>query len=285
VLNPLQDNILNIFHGLLAIMGQGALSLFYISVMCAMALWLFEILRAMANGGGASLLAVVGWRILVITAVVAFVQAWPAFANGVGDDIHAFAERVAGANTLRDPVDFTPDGVIATNFTLAAMVYKNGWGNSFELLSVMGIWKLLSIFLIQVAGIVLGAELLLANISLAMVIGGASFLVGLCLNPWLSFFADAIFRLIGACAVFIILIGVFIACGQSMAAISLASISGAITAGHTVSGPDMLLAPLSSLVFAVLAAFVPAAIASRVAGGSPIATVGMIFAAARGAFR
>jgi hypothetical protein len=284
ILNPIQDNLLNVFHGLLGVMGQGALSLFFISVMCAITFWLFEIFRAMNNGGGASIITTVAWRIFVIAGVVAFVDAWPVFATGVADDIHAFAQRVANANTLAT-LDFTPDGVVAVSFQLAAMMYKNGWANPFQVLTVMGIWKLVSIFLIQVSGIVLGAELLLANISLAMVLGGASFLIGFCLNPWLSFFADAIFRLIGACAVFIILIGVFVAAGQSMAAISLASIAGVIAIGNTVSGPDMLLAPLSSLVFAVLAAFVPAAIAGRVAGGSPIATVGMIFSMARGAFR
>jgi hypothetical protein len=280
MLNTVQGDIVAVFNGFLDLMGHAALSLFYISFLASLPFVLFAIIKAMNSGGGASLIYAIGWKIFVLTGCLAVVEAWPALARGVSADITAFAQTIANHNGI-GAVDFTPDGVVLTNFRLIALLYGNGFGAGLAVLDMMNLWKLVSIGLAMIAGALLALELLLANISLAMVFGGLSFLIGFMLNPWMSFFSEAVIKLVGAAGVFIVLISVFVAAGETFAGTAVTSPAIHVVPNNPISGVDMLIVPVFELIFAVLAAIVPAAAASAICGGKPIATLGTIVSSAR----
>jgi hypothetical protein len=270
MLNTTQNNIVNAFMGLLDFMGIAAQDLFAISVLCSMPFIVFAVIKAMNEGGGASIIGALGMKLFGILGCMAVVQSWPALARGVSADIQNFAQNVAGHNPLMPAVDFTPDGVIVANYLVVGKLYSNGWGSPFEVLQVMNIWRLVSIGLQECAGAVAAMELLLANCSMAIVLGCVSFLIGTLYSPFFSYFADALVRLIGSTAIFIVATAAFVAVELYIAAIALDSPGLHIAPGAPVSGVDMLTIPLTCLLFAALGAIVPVVLASRISGGSPL---------------
>ena len=218
-------------------------------------------------------------RLFVLFGLSALVNWWAVFATGIRDDILAFAGTVANSNPLVAG-NFTPDGILATNQRLTAAVYASGAGHSFALFNVMAMWKMTSIIFIELGSVVLALDLFLANISLDIVMAGCAMLIGLLVSPWLNSFAMQYVGLIVGTATYVILVGVFVAIGQVLAILAETTID-ALPRGALIPGPNMLEIGILSVAFSVLAWVVPAWVASRIAGGTPILQMSSLMSAAR----
>jgi hypothetical protein len=250
MLDNLQGTVQGLLAQIMTVTSQGGVALFDICVIAALVFYLWAIIRSLSSGGGA-VLETVAFRLLVLFALSAVVNGWPALETGI----------------------------IATNYALEKIIYAQGDGGPLSLLNAMTLWKALSIFFIEMGSLVLAFDLLFANISLDVVFAGCAFLIGLIVSPWLSSFAMQYVGLIVGTLVFIILVGVFVGVGQS---ITLANI--AIANKGALDGPAMLQMGAISIAFAVLSWIVPGLIASRIAGGAPIlSAIGLFNAARQGA--
>jgi hypothetical protein len=277
MLDNLQGTVQGLLAQIMTVTSQGGVALFDICVIAALVFYLWAIIRSLSSGGGA-VLETVAFRLLVLFALSAVVNGWPALETGLRDDILNFASRISNVGAVV-PGKFTPSGIIATNYALEKIIYAQGDGGPLSLLNAMTLWKALSIFFIEMGSLVLAFDLLFANISLDVVFAGCAFLIGLIVSPWLSSFAMQYVGLIVGTLVFIILVGVFVGVGQS---ITLANI--AIANKGALDGPAMLQMGAISIAFAVLSWIVPGLIASRIAGGAPIlSAIGLFNAARQGA--
>lgn len=278
MLDNMQNRIDGIFAALLNVTAAGGVALFDASVIAALIVYIWLMIKALNSGGGA-ILETVAYRLFILFALTALVTSWPALGTAIRNDINGFAAHVSQTNALA-PGDFTPSGIIATNQALTDAIYTSGQGGPFALLSIMGLWKVISIAFIQIGSLALALDLFLANISLDIVFASCAMLIGLVVSPWLSSFAMQYVGLIVGTAVYIILVGVFVAVGQAIATICVGTVHG-LAPGTSLSGSDMLEIGVLSLGFAFLAWVVPAAVASRIAGGAPILQALNMLSAAR----
>jgi hypothetical protein len=277
MLNTLQGVFEAIFGALTGIMQNGAQSLAYIGILCALPFMLFEIISAMNNGGGANLIKSIGFRLFVLTGVLALITYWTPLAQAVSADFDAYAARVAGM----DPYivgDFTPNGIITGNDHLTDAIYASGHSLPFLSNVQMTFFKIITIACIQFGSGLLALDLLFANISMFVVLGSVTFLIGTLTSPWLSSFAMEVVKIVGGVLVLKVVVGVFVAIGGFMATIIMNDLD---VPGQIISGVDMLGIGVASLVFAIMATVVPVALAARVSGGVPIFQLGNVVGAWR----
>jgi hypothetical protein len=277
MLNTLQGIFEAVFGALTGIMQSGAQSLVYIGVLCTLPFIMFEIVGALNDGGGASLIKSIGFRLFVLTGLLALVQYWTPFAEGVGKDFDAFAARVAGLNPYIGN-DFSPNGIITGNDHITAAIYANGLHLSFLTNAQMVFYKIIAMGGLQLGSGLLAFDLLFANISMAMVLGTVGFLIGTIISPWLSSFGMEAIKIVGGVLVLKVAVGVFVAVGGLVATILFNYLN---VPGQVMSGLDMLTVGLTSLVFAVVATVVPIALAARVSGGVPVFQLGNLVGAWR----
>lgn len=278
MLDSMQGRVDGLFGALLSVTSAAGTALFDISVIAALVFYIWSVLKALSSGGGA-VMETVAFRLFVLFGLSAVVTSWPAFAKGIRDDIVGFAAHVSQTDALV-PGNFTPSGIIQTNQALTDAIYASGHGGPFALLNIMTLYKVVSITFIQIGSGGLALDLFLANISLDVVFAGCAMLIGLIVSPWLNSFAMQYIGLIIGTAVFVILVGVFVAVGQAIATVNFGIVHG-LPAGTALSGTDMLQMGVISVGFAVLAWIVPGMIASRIAGGSPIVQVANLLNTAR----
>jgi hypothetical protein len=278
MLNGIQDTFNGTLGGLLAITSQGGVSLFYIGVLASMPFIVFQLISAMNSGGGAGLIESIGFRIFVLFSMMALVTAWVRFAPGLETDIKTFAGVVAANGN--PPADFTPDGVLATYTNVGNIIYQSGIAALFAALNVMNLWKLVTVVMILLGGVVSAIMLLLANVSLGLVFGITSFCVGFISWPFLRGFGDQFFGLIAGCAVFIIGVAAFVAIG-SVLVVKEAALAPVLPTNVGMAGPQMLQIGVTSMLFAYLAAVVPNKIAERIAGGGILAGMAEMISFAR----
>ena len=279
MLNTLQGIFEAVFGVLTGIMQNGAESLAYIGILCALPFMLFEIISAMNNGGGANLIKSIGFRLFVLTGVLALITYWTPLAQAVSADFDAYAARVAGM----DPYivgDFTPNGIITGNDHLTDAIYANGYMLPFIVNAQMTFFKIITIACIQFGSGLLALDLLFANISMYVVIGSVTFLIGTLTSPWLSSFGMEVVKIIGGVLVLKVVVGVFVAIGGFMSTIILHFID---VPGQILSGVDMLGVAGASLIFGIMATVVPVVLAARVSGGVPIFQLGNVVGAWRSA--
>jgi hypothetical protein len=265
-----------VFGGFAAIMTSGALALFFVGIVVSMGFILFAIGRALQQGGGA-VFETIGFRVLIVTALTAFVVGFQAFGVIVRTDVQNYAARLAGTNPYVGG-DFTPAGVLASNDTLIQAIYASGNALPLPTVAFMHLDKVFSIICIQIGSAILALDLFLANFSMDIVFGVCAFLVGLIMNPWLASFTSDLFKLIFSTAIFIISIGAFVSVGQALAGLELSYVDGL---GITpVSSPDLSAVGLACFLYAILATVVPLWLSSRI-GGNPIMHLGAVISAAR----
>jgi len=279
MLNTLQGIFEAIFGALTGIMQNGAQSLAYIGILCALPFMLFEIISAMNNGGGANLIKSIGFRLFVLTGVLALITYWTPLAQAVSADFDAYASRVAGMNPYIVG-DFTPNGIITGNDHLTDAIYASGHSLPFLANVQMTFFKIITIACIQFGSGLLALDLLFANISMFVVLGSVTFLIGTLTSPWLSSFGMEVVKIIGGVLVLKVVVGVFVAIGGFMATIILNDLD---VPGLIISGVDMLGVGVASLIFAIMATVVPIALAARVSGGVPIFQLGNVIGAWRSA--
>jgi hypothetical protein len=279
MLNTLQGIFEAVFGALTGIMQNGAQSLAYIGILCALPFILFEIISAINNGGGANLIKSIGFRLFVLTGVLALITYWTPLAQAVSADFDAYAAQVAGMNPYIVG-DFTPNGIIIGNDHLTDAIYASGQHLPFLANAQMTFFKIIAISCIQFGSGILALDLLFANISMYVVLGSVTFLIGTLISPWLSSFAMEVVKIIGGVLVLKVVVGVFVAIGGFMATIILNYIN---VPGRIISGVDMLGVGVASLVFAIMATVVPIVLAARVSGGVPIFQLGNVVGAWRSA--
>ena len=278
MLNNLQARVDSLFAGILNVTSIGGIALFDISVLAALTFYVLYLIKALQSGGGA-ILETAALRLFILLGLTALVDGWAAFATAIRDDILSFASRVANVDPLV-PGEFTPTGIIMTNQKLTDAVYNSGAGHSFQLFSVMAAWKMVAIIFIQIGSAALALDLFFANISLDIIMAGCAVLIGLIVSPWLNSFAMQYVGLIVGTGVYILLVGVFVGLGETLALLSVQTIDK-MPRGALIPGTSMLEIGVLSVGFAILAWIVPAAVASRIAGGAPILQAVNILSAAR----
>jgi hypothetical protein len=279
MLNTLQGIFESVFGALTDIMQNGAESLAYIGVLCTLPFILFEIISAMNNGGGANVIKSIGFRLFVLTGVLALITYWTPLAQAVSTDFDAYAAKVAGINPYIVG-DFTPSGIITGNNHLTDAIYASGQHLPFLANAQMTFFKVIAIACIQFGSGILALDLLFANISMYVVLGSVTFLIGTLISPWLSSFGMEVVKIIGGVLVLKVLVGVFVAIGGFMATMVLHYLT---VPGQVISGVDMLGVGVASLVFAIMATGVPIMLAARVSGGVPIFQLGNVIGAWRSA--
>jgi hypothetical protein len=279
MLNTLQATIESVFGAFTDIMQSGAESLAYIGVLCTLPFILFEIIGAMNNGGGANVIKSIGFRLFVLTGVLALITYWTPLAQAVSADFDAYAAQVAGINPYITG-DFTPNGIIKGNDHLTNAIYANGQHLPFLANVQMTFFKIIAIACIQFGSGILALDLLFANISMFVVLGSVTFLIGTLISPWLSSFGMEVVKIIGGVLVLKVLVGAFVGVGGLVATKIFTYLS---VPGQIMSGVDMLTVGVGSLVFAIMATVVPIALAARVSGGIPIFQLGNVIGAWRSA--
>jgi hypothetical protein len=277
MLNGIQATMHGSLGGILGTTSLAGRDLFYIGILCSLPFIVFQLIASMNSGGGAGLIQSIGFRIFVIMGMMALVTSWQPFANGVEADIAAFVGVVAGAEGGGVP-DFTPDGVFAVYQHVENTLYTSGNGSLFAVINMANPWKLFTIAVLELAGLISAFMLMLANISLDLVFGICSFCVGFISWPFMRAFADQFFGLIAGCAVFAIAVAAFVAIGETLA---LAAIGVGPVGAAMKAGPDLVNIAETSVVFAVLSAVAPAMLAQRIAGGGLITGMGEMLAFAR----
>ncbi len=278
MLDNLQNTVDGLFGAIMGVTSAGAIALFDASVLAALGFYVWYLIKSLHNGGGA-LFESAAYRLFILFALSAVVNGWSVFATAIRNDILAFAARVSNIDPLVVG-QFTPSGIIATNQRLTDAVYASGGGHSFQLFSVMALWKMAAIIFIQAGSAALALDLFWANISLAIVMAGCAVLIGLLVSPWLNSFAMQYVGLIVGTGVYVILIGVFVGIGQTLALLSVQEINR-MPKGALIPGPHMLELGIISCGFAALAWVVPAWVASRITGGTPILQMGSLLSTAR----
>jgi hypothetical protein len=279
MLNTLQDIFESVFGALTGIMQNGAESLAYIGVLCALPFILFEIISAMNNGGGANVIKSIGFRLFVLTGVLALITYWTPLAQAVSADFDVYAAKVAGINPYIVG-DFTPNGIITGNDHLTDAIYANGQHLPFLANAQMTFFKIIAIACIQFGSGILAIDLLFANISMYVVLGSVTFLIGTLISPWLSSFGMEVVKIIGGVLVLKVLVGAFVGVGGLVATTIFNYLN---VPGQIMSGVDMLTVGVGSLLFAIMATVVPIALAARVSGGVPIFQLGNVVGAWRSA--
>jgi hypothetical protein len=280
VLNNLQTSFQAPLAAMLALASQGALSLFYVGWFSSVPFIMFSIIEGIQKGGGAGLIQTLGLRIVILAATLALVTAWPHFAKGVQADIENFSAAMAG--TAGAPVNFTPDGVLDAFSTAGDIIKHSGEGGMFKVLDEMNPWKIVSIGIIELAGVGSAIMLLLANISFALVLAIGSVCIGFVSSPWLKGFLDQFIRVIVGAGIFSFGVAVFVGIGTTFAA----NIAGTtvVSLAKPMPGQDMLALSADVFFAFVLSALVPTAIAGRIAGGGILTGISEMLAFMRGRF-
>jgi hypothetical protein len=266
-----------VFGGFAAIMTSGALALFYVGIVVSMCFILFAIGRALHQGGGA-VFETIGFRVLIVTALTAFVVGFQAFGAIVRSDVTKYAARLAGTNPYVTG-DFTPAGILASNDALIQALYASGNFLPLPTLAFMHMDKFFAIIFVQIGSGILALDLFLANLSMDIIFGVCAFLIGLIMNPWLASFTSDLFKLIISTAVFVISIGAFVSVGQALAGLELGYING-LGPKTALAGPDFSAVGTACFLYAIIATIVPFYLASRI-GGNPLLQLGGILASVR----
>jgi hypothetical protein len=277
MLNGIQGTMHTSLGGIFTTTSLAARDLFYIGILCSLPFIIFQLISSMNSGGGGGLIQSIGFRIFAIMGMMALVTSWQPFANGVKADITAFVGVVAAADGGGVP-DFTPDGVFLVYQNVENTLYGSGNSSPFAVLDAANPWKLFSIAVLELAGLISAFMLMLANISLDLVFGICSFCVGFIPWPFMRSFADQFFGLIAGCAVFAIAVAAFVGIGETLA---LGATGHGPLAAAMKAGPDMVNIAETSVVFAILSAVAPAMLAQRIAGGGLITGMGDMLAFAR----
>jgi hypothetical protein len=167
----------------------------------------------------------------------------------------------------------------------------------------MNLWKAIAIGIVSLSGVGCAIMLLLANISFSLTLAIGSVCVGLVSSPWLKGFLDQFIRVLVGAAIFAFGVAVFVGIGTTFAS-EITAVPGGnyavagdvnpltgeaeMVAGPPVAAPmaGKTMMDLSADVFFcfVLAATVPATIASRIAGGGILTGIGELLAFMRGRF-
>lgn len=277
MLNTLQGIFESVFGLLTATMQNGAESLAYIGILCALPFILFEIIAAINNGGGANVIKSIGFRLFVLTGVLALITYWTPLVQAISADCDAYAAQAAGINPYIVG-DFTPSGIITSNDRLTDAIYANGKDLPFLTNVQMTFFKIIAIACIQFGSGILALDLFFANVSMFVVLGSVSFLIGTLTSPWLSSFAMEVVKIIGGVLVLKVLVGAFVGVSGAFATIILDYLN---VPGQIISGVDMVTVGVASLLFAIMATVVPLALAARVSGGVPIFQLGNVVGAWR----
>ncbi len=248
-------------------LSAGGVALFDLSLALAMGWYVATMYRSLAGGGGAVVESIV-YRLLVFTSLAALVGGWPLLKNAIYLDVNNFAANVSHSYVAA-PGDFSPSGILQTNRALGDVIWHQGNGGPILLQLAMFPFKLAADAGVEIGNLILAIDLMFVNISFDFVLAIVGLMLGFVVSPWLNSYAMQAFGLVIGTSVWVITVGIFVAIGQALEMMLVN-----LGADGTFSAMDFAIIGIMSLLFPTICVFVPAWLASKISGGSPITQAG-----------